>query len=294
VWPVFDTPNILWFFGAFTAAGASDAVVAQVHPNARGAWILLVSLAFLAAFAFGAALLLRAGWWIAGGVLAAMAVTFVAPAGYGLERLIGVWRSAPAVDPFQEYEGFAFGLAVAVAVTALIAFGVVRFHFILLFAVLATFVAAQMLVPVFVTEPGVRAHATAFIIVGSALIVVGLALDAVRARRAAFWWHLVGLVALATGLGYHAFRHATWGWILIFAVGSVLLLLATVLVRGTWAIFGVAGFYAPVAHYFDVWFGNLGTALALAAVGIGLVVLGLVARRLGGTWPSRPWALSPA
>ena len=49
--PAFDTPNILWFFGAFTAAAACDAVISQVHPGARGVWILLVSLAFLAAFA---------------------------------------------------------------------------------------------------------------------------------------------------------------------------------------------------------------------------------------------------
>src|SRR5260221_1193331 len=91
--PAFDTPNILWFFGAFTAAGASDAVIAQVHHSARGLWILLVSLAFLAAFALLSAVLLQRSWWVPGGVLTAMAVTFVVPAGVGFERLIGVWRN---------------------------------------------------------------------------------------------------------------------------------------------------------------------------------------------------------
>src|SRR5438132_189485 len=176
--PAFDTPNILWFFGAFTAAGASDAVIAQVHHSARGVWILLVSLAFLAA-----------------------------------------------------------------------------------------------------SRPGPGTHANAFIVLGGAMIVVGLALDAASARRAAFWWHLVGLTALATGLGYYAFRHASWGWVLIFVAGSGFLLFATVLIRGTWAVFGVAGFYAPIAHYLDVWLGRLGTTFALAAVGIGLVALGVATRR---------------
>lgn len=286
--PVFDTPNILWFFGAFTAAGASDAVISRVHPSSRGVWILLVSLAFLIAFAVLAAWLLRADWWIAGGVLAAMAVTFVGPTGGAFERLIGVWRTGGSLDPIQEFEGPAFALVVAVAVAGLIAFALVRFPFILATVVIATFVAAQLLLPVVVEQPGIGDHATGFLVVGAMLIGVGLVLDLARARPEAFWWHLVGLTALAIGLGYHAFRHATWGWVLIFAVGSVILLFATFLLRGTWAVFGVAGFYAPIAHYLNDWLGNLGTAFALAAVGVGLVALGIAARRFGGTWPALP------
>jgi hypothetical protein len=196
--------------------------------------------------------------------------------------------------PFQEYEGFAFCLSVAVALAALVAFRLVPFHFILAIAAVATFVSAQMLLPVFVTQPGPGAHASAFVVVGGALILIGLALDAVRARRAAFWWYLVGLTAVAVGLGYHAFRHATWGWLLILAVGTVLLLFATVLVRGTWAVFGIAGFYAPIAHYLDVWFGNLGTALALAGFGLVLIGLGMMARRYGGAWPALGRRSAPA
>jgi len=278
-WPVFDTPNILWFFGAFTTAGACDAVIGQVHPSARGIWILLASLAFLAAFAALAAALLRAGWWIAGGVLTAMAVTFVAPAAAAFERLIGVWRAGPTLDPIQEYEGPAFALVVVIALAALAAFAVVRFHFILWIAATATFVALELLVPVFVTRPSLSDHATGLIVVGALLVLVGLALDVARARRAAFWWHVVGLVALAVGLTYHAVREgATWGWVMIFVVGTAVLLLASALRRGTWAVFGVAGFYAPIAHYLDVWLGNLGTAFALALAGLLLVGLGLAAR----------------
>jgi hypothetical protein len=284
--PAFDTPNILWFFGAFTAAAASDAVIAQVHHSARGVWILLVSLAFLAAFALLSAALLRSGWWVPGGVLAAMAVTFVAPAGGAFERLIGVWHVGPSLDPFQEYEGPLFALALTVALAGLIAFALVHFHFILAIVALTTFVAAQLLLPVVASRPGPGTHANAFIVLGGAMIVVGLALDAAGARRAAFWWHLVGLTALATGLGYYAFRHASWGWVLIFVAGSGFLLFATVLIRGTWAVFGVAGFYAPIAHYLDVWLGRLGTTFALAAVGIGLVALGVATRRFGGMRPS--------
>jgi hypothetical protein len=89
--PVFDTPNILWHFGALSAAVAGIAVIGEVHHSARGFWVLLVSLAFLAAFAIAAAALLRTDRGIPGGILAATAVSFVPLAGEGFERLIGVW-----------------------------------------------------------------------------------------------------------------------------------------------------------------------------------------------------------
>jgi hypothetical protein len=279
-WPVFDTANVLWFFGGLSAATACDGVIGQVHAAARGTWILLVSLAFLAVFAALSAALLRAGWWIPGGVLAAMAVTFVGPAAAAFERLIGVWRGAASLDPIQEFEGPDFALVAVVGLAALVAFALVRFHFILLQAAVASFVALQLLVPVVVANPSLSDHATALLVAGAMLMLVGLALDALRARRAAFWWHLVGLVGLAVGLAYHAVREgATWGWVMIFVVGTIVLVLASVLRRGTWAVFGVAGFYAPIAHYVDVWLGNLGAALALAVVGIALVGIGIAARR---------------
>jgi hypothetical protein len=276
--PVFDTPNILWFFGALTSATACDAVLSYVHPSHRGIWLLLASLAFLAAFAALSGALLRTGWWVPGGVLAAMAVTFVGPAGAGFERLIGVWGTGLNFDPFQEYEGSAVALVAAVAVAGLIAFALVRFHFILATVAFTTFVTLQMLVPLVVSRPSLKDHATAIMLGGAALIVVGLVLDLAVARRSAFWWHLVGLIGLTIGLAYHAFQHTSWGWVLILVAGTVVLLLGASLRRATWGVFGVAGFYAPIAHYLEVWFGNLGVAFALAALGLGLVMLGIGAR----------------
>jgi hypothetical protein len=281
--PRFDPPNILWFFGGLTAAAAGNAVVSQVHGSARGLWVLLVSVVFLAVFALLAALLLGAGWWVPGGVLTAMAVTFVVPGGVGFERLIGFWRPSPGIDPLQEYEGPVVALALATAAAGLIAFRLVPFPFVLAIVAAAASLGGQFLLPVLVTQPSPADHATAAIVIGVALIGVGLALDLRQARREAFWWYVFGLSGLALGLAYHAFRHASWGWILIFVMGTLFLLFATVFARATWAVFGVAGFFAPVAHYLEVWFGNLGTAFALGAVGLLLVAAGIGARQAPGS-----------
>jgi hypothetical protein len=49
----------------------------------------------------------------------------------------------------------------------------------------------------------------------------------------------------------------------------------------------VLGFFAPVARYLDVWLGHLGVALAIKAVGIGLLALGIAARLFARPLPAR-------
>lgn len=283
--PRFDPANILWFFGGFLAAAAGQTVISEVHPSARGLWILLASLASLAslaAFAAIAAGLLRAGWWVPGGVLAAMAVTFVVPGTVGVERLLGVWRPTPLTDPIQEYEGPYVALFLATAAAGLLCYALVRFPFVLAIVAGATWAAGQFLLPIFQARPSLADHANAQVVIGLALIAVGAALDWRRERRAAFWWYVFGLAALAVGLAYHAFRHSSWGWVLILVFGALFLAAGAALRRATWAVFGVAGFVAPVAHYVNTWFANLGTALALAAFGLALLGLGIAARLAPG------------
>jgi len=280
--PRFDPANILWFFGGLVAAVAGLGVISQVHPSARGLWILLTSTAFLAAFAALAAVVLRAGWPVPGGVLAAMAVTFVVPGTVGVERLLGVWRPSSLIDPTVEYEGPYVAVLTATAAAGLVCYVIVRFPFVLAIVAGAATVTAQLLLPIVRSRPGLADHANAAIVVGLVLIAVGLALDRRRERRAAFWWYVFGLVSLALGLAYHAFRHSSWGWVLILVFGGVFLVAGIALRRATWAVFGVAGIFAPVAHYLDVWFANLGTAFALTAFGVALVGLGIATRLAPG------------
>src|SRR5215468_3674755 len=181
--PRFDPANILWFFGGLVAAFAGLAVISQVHPAARGLWILLSSAAFLAAFAALAVVLLRAGWPVAGGVLAAMAVTFVVPGTVGVERLLGVWRPSLLIDPAVEYEGPYVAIFLATAAAGLACYAIVRFPFVLAIVAAAATVTGQLLLPIFRSRPGLADHANAAVVVGLVLIAVGLELDRRRERR---------------------------------------------------------------------------------------------------------------
>jgi hypothetical protein len=94
---------------------------------------------------------------------------------------------------------------------------------------------------------------------------------------------VLGLLTITAGLAYHALRHASWGWALILVAGAAFLAFAVVLRRATWGLFGVAGFFAAAAHYLDSRFGMLGTAFALALLGLALVAAGMAARLAPGS-----------
>ena len=282
--PAFDTPNILWFFGAFTVFAASVSVIGEVSHSARGLWILLVSLGFMFVYAAASHWLHKQGSEIPSGVLLAMAVLFVPIGGSAFERLIGVWSDTSQIEPAQSFHGAQFALALATIVAGLVAYRLAHFPFIFAIVVGASFAATQLIFPAFDSHASASAHATWLIVVGTAFLGYGVMADQRNARQVAFWWHIVGLLALTTGLAYHEFKHSSWGWELMLVVGLTLLVLAAPLRRATWGLFGVAGTYAPIAHYADSWFGTIATGFTLTAVGFGLVALGIAFRASGDSW----------
>src|SRR5436853_6721838 len=125
--PRFDTPNVLWFFGAIATASTSTAVVAAVHPSGRGIWIFLVALLFMAVYSAAAVELRASRWWVPGGLFAFVVVTLVPAVGYGFERLIGVWPSQINSDSVftASFEGAYLALGLATMVFGLIVYALV-------------------------------------------------------------------------------------------------------------------------------------------------------------------------
>jgi hypothetical protein len=288
--PVLDPPNVLWYFGALAGTIACVAIVGQVPASARGTWVLLVSLAFIgvyAALSFG---LLRAGWQIPGGVVAATAVSFVPIAGAAFEQLVGIGATkvvpdsgtvlgdteSPPGAPVEAFHGRSFALVLLTIVAGLLVYRRLRFAFVLAWVAVAAFIGTQIVLPLFDSDPGTAAHFDAALGAGIFLVVVGLVLDQRGIRREAFWWHLVGLVAVTAAFSYHTSFHSSPGWVSALLAGLVALGLAVLYRRATFAFFGLLGLYAPLAHYGDDWFGNLGLACALAALGFTILAAGIV------------------
>ena len=245
--PRFDPPNILWYFGAISATFAANAVVGDTGAAHRGVWILLVALVFVAGAATLSAAAFRLGWWVPGGVLAASAVALVPGAMVGFEHLVGVWPKHPnanAIDAFHDFSGAAFAIAAVTVVAGLVGFWLVRFGFVLLPVAVAALLGIELFLPVIVSSPSFGDHMTTLIAIGAAFVVIGMLLDARRHRNAAFWWHVVGLAALANGLVYYVgvnpFGHFSGAAFAIAAVTVVAGLVAYWLVRFGFVLLPVA------------------------------------------------------
>ncbi|HEY4346498.1 MAG TPA: hypothetical protein VGM80_02840 [Gaiellaceae bacterium] len=307
--PVFDTPNILWHFGALSATGAGVAMVSDVHSSARGFWILLVALVFLAVYAVVSIVLLRTGRGIPGGILAAAGVSFVPLAVVGFERLIGVYggNHIAAVDSFPDsgtstspigfggvnvdpsqvsgrFQGHEFAIAVATVAAGLVVYALVRYAFVFAWIAVATLVAVELLLPLFVSHPGGSDRAGSFLAAGIVFVAIGLYADLVHARRVAFWWHLVGLMSITGAFAYDLVAANSPGWVFALLAGAVAIAFAAPLRRSTWAIFGLLGTWATFVHYSGRWFGNLGTAFALCVIGLAIVAIGLAIQHAGSSW----------
>ena len=297
--PVLDTQNVLWYFGALAGTAASVAVIAQVSQANRGVWILLASLAFIAVYAGAAVALVRSGWLVPGGVIASAAVTFVPFAVLAFEVLIGVASGAPRpstdvviageeqTTPIHGFDGRAFSLAVATVAAGLLVFWLSRYAYVFLWISIASLIAVELFVPALDSNPSSETQLNVLLGTGLAFVAIGLVADRRGLRHVAFWWHLVGLLAITSGFSYHAAAHSSPGWLFIVAAGLVALGLAIALERATFAFFGLLGIYSPFLHYSDEWFGNLGIAFALAVLGFAIVGIGLAVQSSGGQLSGR-------
>lgn len=296
--PRFDPPNILWYFGAISATFAANAVVGDTGAAHRGVWILLVALVFVAGAAALSAAAFRLGWWVPGGVLAASAVALVPGAMVGFEHLVGVWPKHPnakAIDAFHDFSGAAFAIAAVTVVAGLVGFWLVRFGFVLLPVAVAALLGIELFLPVIVSSPSFGDHMTTLIAIGAAFVVIGMLLDARRHRNAAFWWHVVGLTALANGLVYYVGvnpflpgnQGAVWAWLTMLILGAGLVVASFPVGRATWAVFGLTGLYAPALHYVSEATGAWRYPLLMIFVSLALMVAGALLDLAGSAWPQR-------
>src|SRR5207249_4237281 len=119
-------------------------------------------------------------------------------------QLIGVLpkNGAESVDPFQDFQGAVFALGLATMVAGLVVYRLIRFDFALAGVALATVVTVHLFLPAVVSDPSADDHSATLIVSGAVLVLLGLLVDARARRRAAFWWHVLGLGAVGAGLVY--------------------------------------------------------------------------------------------
>ena len=291
-WPRMDPPNVLWFFGAITLAFAVNLLLSTFPNSHDGLWIFLGALGFLLAFAVASRLLLRLFWWVPAGLAAALAVSLVPGTAIGFLKLVDLWPSDPFFQPFSDFSGWAFFVALLTAAAGVAAFLVTRFAFILSVVVAAVLIAAQLLVPAFGSPPGGDDYATMAVVTGAGVVIAGVFLDAFGRRRDAFWFHALGFFAIAVALVYwgsFSSSNHERGWIPMLIAGVVVLLVAGPTRRATWALYGVLGYFAPIVRYMAKGLNENSWpfALYLILLALSIFALGMGLHRYGRLWADR-------
>ena len=283
-----DPPNVLWFAGAYAVAAGSYVLLGALPESHSSVWIFVAGLAFLLVYSAASHGLLGKGWWVPGGLAAALAVAMVPAVAIGFLRLIDVWSNDVPVTGFN---GYALAVAIVTAVAGLIAYWLTRFTFLYFTVVTAILVAAQFLAEAG-ASPSSEDRATAALVTGGLMVIVGVFLDAFGRRRDAFWFHALGWFSVAAGLVFLIVEPGgdpERGWIPMLIVGTLMVIAAGPIRRATWAVYGVLGYYAPLLHYMVTGLNENGWvfAVALLAVGLSIFVFGMVIHRFGGAWGQR-------
>jgi hypothetical protein len=283
----FDAPNFLWYFGAVVAIAATGLFVDDGWERHGAAFMLVASLAFLAAYAAGSYLLLRNGWLTAGGLFAAMAVSVVPLAVYAFEKLVGWWpeNQPEAFSSFhQEILASWIAMELVTIVVGAVVLYVVRFP--LIFAPIAFvgwYLSMDLAPALFGDDVTSDERAGVSIFAGLVMIGVGLAFDARDLRRLAFWPHFFGLLTLLASLCWLTFGHNDHRtWTLVTLVSLVTAFASVPLGRITYAVFGALGLLSTVCYWaFQVFENSLGFPFAVAVAGVACIGLGLVVRVYG-------------
>jgi hypothetical protein len=280
-------PEVAWFAGAFALGFASLAVVDEVPGSARHAWQLLVALSLLVAYALASTGLRRSGWLVPGGVAAALAVTIVPAVTVTFLFLVGAFPSATSSSLGRDPSWAAFSAGVVTVGAGVATHAHTRFPFLFLTVTVAAAISAELFLPIVDERPSTDDRLVTAIVIGCVLVAVGLVLDAAARRREAFWFHAIGLLAVAVALAYWALPFtgdSSRGWVPMIAAGAAVLALAAPLRRATWAVYGVVGFYASAYHWLNrgVSASSTGHALVLLAIGASIFAFGFAyARRAG-------------
>ena len=289
-WPRVDPPDVLWFAGAYAIALASYGLLQTIPETHRSLWILIATLGFLVAYSVGAWLLLRSSWWVPGGLAAALAVAMMPAGSIAFLRVIRVWPEHLG-NPFEDFSGYTLAVAGITALAALVAFALTRFSFLFALFVGSILVGSQI-VAAANDSPSGDHRATAALIAGALIVIVGVFLDAFGRRRDAFWFHALGWFSIAAGLVFFTFEPGgdhNRGWIPMLVLGVLLLIVSGPIRRATWAFYGVLGYYAPLVNYLtdELNESRWTFALALLAVGISIFAFGMVLHRFGPTFAQR-------
>lgn len=282
----FDFSHVLWYAGALIIIGALGLFSTLAFGEMGGRGLTATAVVYAIGFTFVAHRLWdRPGLRVPAGLLIACAVSMAPMAIYGLQTTFDL-SPEPFGDPgsygdfFEWVNASWIYMDIGTILVGALALRVYPFPFIAAIMAYALWFLSMDLTPwIFHTESYDWAmRNTVSMYFGLALIVVAWAIDLRKwpAGDFPFWLHLCGIVAFWGGLTVQD-SDSEVAKMLYCLINVGLIFLSVFLMRRVYAIFGAFGVAAYLGHLsYDVFEDSLLFPIALSAIGLGIIGLGIL------------------
>lgn len=289
--PQFNFANVAFYFGALIIISAMTWFMSLTSESFGGGGIFLLAIAYGFCFTLaGSSLYFRQNLKVPGGLLFAVAVCMTPLAIYGLQRWTGFWiQGNPGTyrDYYLWIKGSWFLMELGTIIAGLIALRFVRFPFLTAPIAFSLYFMSMDLTPLIFGKNGFNWNQRLLVSMwfGIACIVVAYLVD-IRIRRRdgdfAFWLYLFGLMAFWFGITLTGDGNE-FQKIIYCLINLGLMLLSVVLRRKAFMVFGAIGVFVYLTYLaYDVFKNSLLFPLALTALGISIIYLGVLYQRQSG------------
>ena len=285
----FDFSHVLWYAGALIVISALGLFTTLAFVEMGPQALTFTAIAYGAGFvALGRFFWGRPGLMTPGGLLIACAVNMVPMAIYGVQATFELWP-LPFGDP-GNYESFYDWLNaswvymdIGTVLAGVLALRYFPFPFIAAIMAGALWFLSMDLVPwvayvLFKTQDFTWSMRDAVSMwLGVTLIVAAWGLDLKRWRAGdfAFWLHLAGVICFWCSLSAHSSDNGFLKFV-YFLINVAMVILAVFLGRRVYAVFGAFGISLYLGYLAsDVFVDSLLFPLALSAIGLGVIGLGI-------------------
>ena len=277
--PGFKAAHILYYLGGFVAIGALSLFITLAWDSWSG--LPMLALAVLSAV-IGLALaqcFIARGLMIPAGIMVTFAVSTTPLAVYSLQHMLGMWQGDLRVEQFHEYIDWRwFYMEIATLATAALALWRYRMPFTVFVLALIFWYLSMDLVPLLFSREDQSWELRELVSLYMGIMVTLLAfwIDLRTARRPdfGFWLYFAGVGMFWGGLSLqHSDSELNKFLYLLINLG--LLAAGALLMRRVFAVFAAFGIMGYLFHLSRVFEGSLLFPVVLAAMGIGIIFLGI-------------------
>ncbi len=295
--PRFDLTHVLYYLGGLIAIGAMT-VFMNLGWEAFGGWgIFFIALAYAGAGLKLADFFRNRGYGVPAGICATFAVALTPLAIYGLQRAIGFWPGGSLYHDYHDWVRWHWLLMElgTLAVGAIVAWRY-RYPFLIMpIAATLWYMSMDLAAVIAAGRPDFELRALVSLYFGLAVCGLAFWID-VRSRHGAdfaFWLYLFGVIAFWGGMtvqdsGSELSKFA-------YCLTNLLMIgIGVVLVRRVFVVFGAIGVSLYLGHLTRLFEDSWLFPVALSAIGLGIIYLGVLWQKHEHTLTRRAHACLPA